>query len=118
MLELVKLLRIMSKHELGARDLDNALDHLVRAAPVVVVPRQPPLRHVVLVVLVHVVLVRREEPGPAVGQVELQHREAGCVAGGVAEREAGGELDDVAVEGFPVEVHVEVLRDVCACFPK
>ena len=114
MLKLVKLRAIMPKDQLRARHLDNTLDHLVRAHPIIMVPRQPALRHILLVVGLDVVLVGREEPGAALRQVEQHARQPRRVAGHVLHGDALGELPRVAVEGLPVEVHVQVLRDVDA----
>ena len=109
MLETIELLLIMPKHQLRARVLHNALDHLMRTHPIIVIPRQPALRHVVLVVLVHVVLVGGEEPGTAVREIQLQHCQAGGVAWRVLQVNSRGEFPEVAVESFPVYVHGEVL---------
>lgn len=61
----------MTKHEIRLSPLGNGLNHLMRADPVVVVARQPALGDGLVVVLMDVVLVCGEDPGSAVGEVDL-----------------------------------------------
>ena len=103
----------MPKYKLRAGILHNALDHLMRSAPVIMISRQPTLWHIIFIVLVHVILVGGKEPRSAFGQIQLHHSETGRVAGRMLEIDAWRKLDKVAVECFPVQIHVQILWNIC-----
>lgn len=105
-------LRTMAKQNLRPRPLMQQFYHLVTPDPIVVVPSQPTLRMTVLVVLADVVHVRGEDPGAAVVQVDDQDAQPGGVAGSVSDVEARRDLEEVAVEGLPIEVEAEIVGKV------
>lgn len=90
------------------------LDHLVARDPIIMITRQPPLRHIALEVLLDVVLIRREDPRSTVLKVDLHNAESRRVAWSVTEIDALCDLEEVAMEGFPVEVKPEVFGEVDA----
>jgi hypothetical protein len=73
----------MPEHQLRSRLFCHAANHLVRPHPIVVIPRQPALRHRVPEVLLNVVLIACEDPRPGFPQVDLHNAQAGRVAWGV-----------------------------------
>lgn len=93
----------MPKHQPRPKQLHKVPHHLMTAHPRIVIPRQPALRLRVLVVLAHVVLVRREEEGPVASEVDLQQAQARRVPRAVVQREALAEVEGRGAEGLPVE---------------
>jgi hypothetical protein len=105
----------MSKHQLCTCVLHNAFHSLMGSDPVIMIPGKPTLRYVVLVVLMHVILVRSKEPWSALTQIQLHHRQARGVARSMSEVDARRKLQEIAMEGLPVQIHMKVLRNIHAC---
>ena len=104
----------MAKYQLSTSHLHQALYHTMTPTPIIMIARQPPLGHVVLVILLHMVLIGRENPGPRFGKVELHEAQARCVAWRMAHCDPRSELEDGSMKRGPVDVHVKILRDVRA----
>lgn len=63
-----------------------------------------------MIVLMHMVLIRCEDPRAALIQIDLQDTETRSVARGVVDVEAWCQLKEIAVESLPVEFELEVGR--------
>lgn len=61
-----------------------------------------------MVILMDMVLVRREDPCAALIQIDLQDTKTGRVARGMPNVEAWRQFKEVAVESLPVEVEFEI----------
>jgi len=60
------------------------------------------------------ILITREDPGPAVLQIELQDTQPRRMARGMVQIQALSDLDVRAVERHPVDVEGEVVREIDA----
>ena len=76
------------------------------------VSRQPTLGNIRLPILLHMILVRREDPGPAILEIDLHDTKSWCVAGRMANIDTGSEFEERAMECFPIEVEAEIFRQV------
>lgn len=112
--QILNRIMTMPQHHLRPRPPRQPLDHLMTPAPRLVVPSQPPLRDIVLPILLHMVLIARENPTPGLGKVDLHDAQAGRVPRRVMQVYALRDLEVRAVEGHPVEIEGEVVREVDA----
>lgn len=102
----------MPKYNVGLRVLDVHFDLLIRSVPVTMVSCKPSLRRIEVKVLFDVVLIGRKQPVSGVAEIQLHNGQAWGVSRRMYEADAWCEADEVAGEGFPVQMDVEVLRQV------
>jgi hypothetical protein len=62
----------MSKDQFCLSSLRQRFNHIMACHPAIMITRQPARRNIGLVILKHVVLIRGEDPGPGVLQVDLK----------------------------------------------
>lgn len=110
-----QILGIMAQNQIRLRLLHERLDHLVTTHPALIVSHEPPLRDRALVVFLDMIHVGREDPRPAVSQLELQDAEPRGVARRMSDVQAGQQLKKVADHGLPIQVESEVVREVGSC---
>ncbi len=102
----------MSKNHLRIRLPLQRLNHLMTPNPIIMIPRQPPLRLIRPEILSHMILIRRTEPSPRIGHVDLHHTESGGVAWGMDHVDPCRELEVGAGERLPVLFEGEVFGEV------
>lgn len=92
----------MPQHNPRPRPPRQPLNHLMTPTPRLMIPRQPPLRYVILPILLNMVLITRENPGPGFLQVDLHDAQPGRVSRRVVQVYARRDLVVGAVDGHPV----------------
>lgn len=104
----------MPQHHFPPRPPHQPLNLLMAPHPTIVIPRQPPLRHIILKVLLHMVLIARENPRPAVLHINLQDAQPRRMPRGMMDVQARRNLVVAAVERHPADVEGHVVRQVDA----
>ncbi|GAO50598.1 hypothetical protein G7K_4722-t1 [Saitoella complicata NRRL Y-17804] len=117
-LQRIKHRLVMPKHHSRVVHPLQPPTHLQTAKPCIVIPRQPTMRMSILIVLLDMELITRQQKRSRVRQVELHDTETGGVAWRVVDGDTGEEVDSTVraggLEGLPVEVEVEVVVEVNA----
>lgn len=89
---LLQRLPAMPEYNLRLRTLLQHMYHLIDPDPIIMVPCQLPLRHVLIIILLHMIHVRREDPAPGLGEIHLHDAGTGRVAGGMVHVDARCDL--------------------------
>ena len=103
---LVPLQRIptMPKHHLRPRPLLQHMYLLTTAHPVIMVPRQPPLRQILLKDLIHMIHIRREDPRSRLLQIHLHHTQPWRMSWGMMQIDPLTDLEILTGKGTPIQI--------------
>lgn len=105
----------MPQHNLPPRPPLQSLHHLMTLHPRRMIPRQPPLRHIIPEILPDVILITRENPRAAILQIYLHNAQSRCMARGVVNIDSRRDFIVRTVNGHPVDVEGEVVGEIYAC---
>lgn len=104
----------MPQNHIPARPPRQTLNHLMTPNPRIMIPRQPPLRHIIMIILLDMILITRKNPRPTLPQIHLQHAQSRRMSRTMMQRQSRSQFQMRAMEWHPVYVESEVVWKVDA----